>query len=82
MLDPERQIPVFLTLEELYKVLLKSQSEKFKAARLYNSPESLPIPAESNLLERPLIPLSRHWNYNLKKWPHYSEQVKCLFEFK
>jgi len=79
-LDPERRMPVFLTSEELYKVLLNPEEKKVKAVQLYNFPEFLPILAESNLLGRPLIPLYRHWNYNLKKWPEYSEQVKCLFD--
>ena len=82
MLDPERIIPVFLTSEELYKVLLNPEDKRLKATQLYNSPETLPIPAEYNLLGRPLIPLYRHWNYNLKRWPQYSEQVKCLFDSK
>ena len=81
-LDPERRMPVFLTSEELYKVLLNPEDEKLKAVQLYNFPELLPIPGESNLLGRPLIPLYRHWNYNLKKWTHYNEQVKRLFDSK
>ncbi|BAX82350.1 hypothetical protein [Labilibaculum antarcticum] len=79
-LDPSGTTPVFLTSEVLYKVLINPDEKKYKASQLYNSPELLPIPAISNLLGRPLIPLYRHWNYNLKKWPQYSKLFKLYFD--
>ncbi len=78
-IDPKGEIPVFLTSEVLYKVLLNPDEEQYKASQLYNSQKLLPISAKFNLLSRPLIPLYRHWNYKLKKWPQFSNAIKSLF---
>ena len=77
-LDPEGISPVFITSEVLYKLLLNPDEECFKASQLYNYPDLLPISAKSNSLGRPLIPLYRHWNYNLKKWPQYSKIIQSI----
>lgn len=76
--DPSGKLPILLTSEVLYKALLKETEQLVKASELYKSPERLPIAANQNLLERPLIPLYRHWNYNLDKWPNYSKHIKNL----
>lgn len=78
-MDPSGKLPVLMTSEVLYKALLQETEQLIKASELYSNPEILPIAANQNLLERPLIPLYRHWNYNLDKWPQYSKHVKSLF---
>ncbi|WP_321298920.1 hypothetical protein [Marinifilum fragile] len=78
-LDPTGKLPVFLTSEVIYKALLKETEQSIKASELYHNAESVPIVANQNLLERPLIPLYRHWNYNLDKWPQYSRHLKSIF---
>lgn len=69
-------VPVFLTSEKLYHVLLKEGKEKHKAKDLYTNPTLTPIKAGDNLLGRPLIPLYRHYAYNLDKWKDYVAHIK------
>jgi hypothetical protein len=73
--DPTVQIPVFLTAERLYSFLLKDGEEKWKASELYALKTEIPIPSDANKLGRPLIPLYRHFQYNLMKWPEYMKYV-------
>ncbi|MFW5773560.1 MAG: hypothetical protein ACOCWD_02660, partial [Tangfeifania sp.] len=70
-IDPTSQIPVFLTAEKLYNVLLSDNEKKWKASELYTLKTEIPIPPEANKLIRPLIPLYRHYRYQLQKWPVY-----------
>ncbi len=75
-LDPSIQIPVLLTSEVLYKVLLNNNEIRIPASELYGNPDLIPITSDCNILKRPLIPLYRHFKYNLSNWPEYKEKVK------
>lgn len=74
--DPNGQIPVMLTSEILYKVLLNKNQPKYKAKQFYNLEVPVPIPAAINRLERPLIPLYRHPAYILNQHEGYMEHIK------
>jgi hypothetical protein len=74
-IDPSKKLPVFLTSELLYKVLLNGDEKRKKAGELYASDE-VEIPAEKNKLGRPLIALYRHRAYSLKQHPAYLERVR------
>lgn len=75
-IDSSQKVPVFLTSYMLYKVLLKHNVELRTAKELYSNWESVPIPSDSNLLNRPLIPLFRHSHYLLSKWPEYVKHIR------
>jgi hypothetical protein len=77
-IDPSKTIPVFLTSELLYKALLIEGQPKHKAIEFYKKPELIPIPAEANKLGRPLIPLYRHYTYNLNGKPEYIQRLTAL----
>lgn len=77
-----RKVPVFLTSELLLKVLLNNPKDYLKPLQLYSSDNEFYIPAEKNRLGRPLIPLYRHQDYALEKWPEYSERIRKEFNFK
>jgi hypothetical protein len=74
-IDPDVKLPVFLTSERLYKVLMNPGEKLLSASALYQS-ENVVIPAEKNLLGRPLIALYRHPSYNYNKQPEYFKRVK------
>lgn len=69
--------PVLLTSEVLYEVLLKNPKEKRKAVDFYERKMPIPISASENKLERPLIPLYRHYKYNIEKseWAEYRDSI-------
>jgi hypothetical protein len=73
-----KDVPVFLTAGDLYKVLIKEGARKHEPKDLYSNPNLLPISADDNYLERPLFPLFRGGQgyYDLKKWPEYIERLK------
>jgi hypothetical protein len=78
----DKDIPVLLTSELLYKVLVEKRPLT-RAADFYNLREGLvfPIPAEENELNRPLIPFYRHRDYNLvpeDKFPGYKDAVRKI----
>ena len=70
-------IPVLLTSEVLYKVLLKPKVTPISAKDFYacNEFAPIPIPPEANEISRPLIPCYRHWKYSLTKWTPYRDTV-------
>lgn len=76
-IDPDVKLPVFLTSERLYKVLMNPGEKLLSASALYQS-ENVMIPAEKNLLGRPLIALYRHPSYNYNKQPEYFKRVKNI----
>jgi hypothetical protein len=69
------EIPVLLSAEALYKVLLKKGTKSRRAYDLFEHPKEsgIPIPPEHNELGRPLFPLYRHPQYHLaqRQWLHY-----------
>jgi hypothetical protein len=74
-IDRKRKLPVFLTTEVLYKVLINTQP--ISANQFYTQPKLIPIPAESNELKRPLIPFYRHQDYSMliQKWNLYRLRI-------
>jgi hypothetical protein len=58
---------------------LNDGERKWKASEIYALKTEIPIPPEANKLGRPLIPLYRHYRYNLLKWPDYSCQLRKRF---
>jgi len=78
-------IPVLLSAEVLYSVLLKSRSQPRTPKEFYSCSQGapIPVPADENQLSRPLIPFYRHWYYDLKRqeWRRYRAAVAdCLPE--
>ena len=80
-IDPGRTIPVFLTSELLYKVLLNDGEIQMKPSELYNSVTDFFIPANRNKLFRPLVPLYRHPAYSMKNKPEYAKRVTSILNF-
>lgn len=74
-IDPDGKLPVFLTSERLYRVLLNDGEPLLPAAELYQLQDVM-IPAEKNKLGRPLIALYRHPKYNFSRQKDYFERVK------
>ena len=79
-------VPILLTSELLYKVLLNETIEAERAKQLYSNPKEILIPSEWNRLERPLIPLYRHPRYRLltkqkrARYPKYQRRLTSLFQ--
>ena len=73
----DKKIPVLLTSERIYKVLLNPDEKKEKASFIYNNPKEIPITGERNKLDRPLIPFYRHSEYSitLEKWEPYKQRI-------
>ncbi|HLO60125.1 MAG TPA: hypothetical protein VK179_15355 [Bacteroidales bacterium] len=78
-IDPTGKIPVLLTSELLYEVLLNDDQIKYSAKDLYLLHSKIPIPSEHNKLKRPLIPLYRHFRYNLNAHPEYAKVLSNFF---
>lgn len=76
-----QEIPVLLSAEVLYKVLLSNGIKPAKAADFYNCRVPFTIPSEHNKLNRPLIPFYRHFYYNLAKdeWKQYRQGLANHF---
>jgi len=79
-IDPNRELPVFLTSKILYEVLLNDDEKRYTPKELYTLKTTVPIPADQNKLNRPLIPLYRHQRYNLLNWPEYLSKLKKYFK--
>ncbi len=78
-IDKSGSIPVFLTSEILYNVLLVQGVQKYKAQEFYVMEASLPILASYNLLNRPLFPLYRHFRYKLNEHKSYLIYLQSFF---
>ena len=76
--------PVFLTALELYKVLLIDKRKPYPLKDLYKNPDLVPIKAEDNLLERPLIPLFRgggnYYSLTSDKNKDFTTRIKNLLQ--
>ena len=77
-IDPHRSIPVLLTSERLYLVLINENFAVQKAHEMYET-ANIPIPAAANKLNRPIIPFYRHPRYNLWHWNLYKNRLRQLF---
>lgn len=75
-----KNLPVFLTSYEVYKAVMKEGEQLYPASGLYSLQTEIPIPASKNLLNRQLIPLFRHTNYELKGYEEYSNHVREFLE--
>lgn len=80
-IDKSVKLPVFLTSELLYKVLLNEGEIPKKPSELYNSESDFFIPADKNKLSRPLVPLYRHPAYSLKNQNKFADRVIKAFNF-
>ncbi|RIJ45490.1 hypothetical protein D1614_22735 [Maribellus luteus] len=78
-IDGTSDIPVFLTSEVIYKVLLKRDCLKIKARDFYEGNAPIPVSATDNYLGRPLFPLYRHPYYKLELHENYAKKVKSYF---
>lgn len=76
----DQSLPILLTSELLYKVLLSHGIPKLKASEFYGKPKHIPIPDDQNKLRRPLIPLYRHFAYDLAKWPAYAHRIRAILD--
>jgi hypothetical protein len=76
--DPSGKIPVFLTSERLYKVLMSESEPLLSAKELYKQ-ENVLIPASKNKLGRPLIALYRHPKYQYAAQEDYFNRIKDVF---
>ncbi|MCK5278007.1 MAG: hypothetical protein KAK04_05700 [Cyclobacteriaceae bacterium] len=74
-------IPVLLSSEMLYQVLLNSDIEKVKAKDFYELKVPFLIKPTGNKLNRPLIPFYRHYRYDISKWERYKNSLKSIFEY-
>lgn len=77
---PNKNIPVLLTTEIIYQVLMNDPTQLKSSKDLYMKDGAVPIPADQNKLGRPLIPLYRHYEYELKRHTEYRDRIKKLFE--
>jgi len=73
----DSSIPVLLTSGILYEVLLNPDLDPIKPIDFYSCKASVLIPAKDNKLNRPLIPMYRHYKYSLKleEWKNYKEAI-------
>lgn len=79
-LDPSRKLPVFLTSDLLYKVLLNDNVKRKTPSEIYTATEMV-IPAEQNKLVRPLVAFYRHYTYSMKNKPEYARRLIQTFKF-
>lgn len=78
------EIPVLLTSQLLLDVLLKEKKRppRYDALKFYDLTSQIPVPAEENKLERPLIPVYRGVNgrtrvsYQLENFPDYAHEIR------
>lgn len=78
------KMPVLLTSQYLLEVLAFDGYEKIPAYDFYNCDHPVPIPAERNLLGRPLIPFYRGYNQRIKesyhlyneRWQNYRKRIR------
>lgn len=75
-------VPVLMSSEKIYKVLLCYEKDYLKPEFMYSNPALIPLPPEKNKLERPLIPFYRHPKYdiNFEKWNDYKKRLLELIE--
>lgn len=84
--DPD--IPVLLTSQYLYEVLVNGEWQHYIAPDFYTCQVPIPIPPENNALERPLIPFYRgkspryNVSYHLKNppWNLYKTRIRNILQ--
>ncbi len=77
--DPQRNIPVLVTAERIYKFLNNNKTPK--ARDIYMAKTELIEFAYDNKLKREIIPFYRHFYYSLKKneWEGYKKVLNEKF---
>lgn len=75
-------IPILLTSESLYRVVLNPGTRARSARYLYSHPDEIPILPDTNRLQRDLVPLYRHWDYRLSEQCNkpYRARLMSLFQ--
>lgn len=76
-IDPSGKLPVLVTAERIMKFL---HPETPKAKDIYSGSVKVPVARNLNKLERPLIPLYRHFNYELSRCPEYQKLLHAYFQ--
>jgi len=76
-IDPSGKLPVLVTAERIMKFLYP---ETPKAKDIYSGLVKIPVAGNLNKLERPLIPLYRHFNYELSRCPEYQKLLRAYFQ--
>jgi len=79
-IDKSGDIPVFLTSELLYQVLINPGAPKYKAKEFYDMEAPLPIPSSRNLFCRPLFLLYRHYRYKLSEHNGYLKYLQSFYK--
>lgn len=69
-------IPVLLSSEKLYLVLLNPSEIKHRAYEFYDCKIDFIIKPECNKLQRPLIPFYRHYKYKINNFDKYKNCLK------
>ena len=75
LLQFSSDIPILMTSEYLYKVL--ATGKKHKPIEFYECKVDIPVSAGESVIERPLIPLYRHYSYHLSndRWSRYRQSI-------
>lgn len=73
----DKQVPVLMSSERIYKVLMNNEETIHYAKDFYKNPDLIPIAPNINKLKRPLIPFYRHKDYSilLDKWNLYRQRI-------
>lgn len=69
-------VPVFITSEKLYFALINDAERTYKPIELYSNPDLIPL--KNNFLNRPLIPLYRHYKYSMANNFDYAKHIKQI----
>lgn len=77
VIDPSGKLPVLVTAERIMKFLYP---ETPKAKDIYFGLVKVPVAGNLNKLERPLIPLYRHFIYELSRCPEYQKHLLTYFK--
>jgi len=75
----QKEVPVLITAERIMKFLVNDASALPKAAEIYSNNHFWVSKPEENKLNRTLIALYRHQDYNLKVNPNYLNQLTSFF---
>lgn len=78
----DKDIPVLMSSEYINRALLKDKKNFIKASDFYKCIRDIPIPAILDKLDRPLIPLYRHFKYSIEKYPLYQIRIIKILNHK
>ncbi len=69
-------VPVFITSEKIYHALINDAESPHPPKEIYSNPELVPL--TNNFLNRPLIPLYRHYKYSMANNFAYAKHIKQI----